>query len=253
MTEPPDARAGLRELPLFPLSTVLFPGAQLPLHIFEQRYRRMIRRCLDTRAPEFGVLLIKEGDEVVEGRGGGAAPGRPPEPYSVGTVARIVDAGRFPDGRFLIYCIGQERIRLRRLTQEVPYLIGEVEVVVDEDGSGDHPDRAALADDVRKKATELLETIRDGSPAGEQQQRLQIDAVLRSIPTADSELSFFVPRLLSAASAEERQGLLDTRTIESRLRLEQRLLAREQRHVQRLKRAGNPLRFDTGAGAPSLN
>ena len=120
MTEPPNTTPGRRELPLFPLSTVLFPGAQLPLHIFEQRYRRMIRRCLDAREPEFAVLLIKEGDEVVEARGAGEAPGRLPEPYPVGTVARIVDAGRFPDGRFLIYCIGQERIRLRRLIQEAP-------------------------------------------------------------------------------------------------------------------------------------
>ncbi|MCH8222137.1 MAG: LON peptidase substrate-binding domain-containing protein [Chloroflexi bacterium] len=65
-------------LPIFPLNTVLFPGAPLPLRIFEPRYREMLKRCLDGDR-RFGVALIKSGPEV----------GGPAEPHDVGTVARI--------------------------------------------------------------------------------------------------------------------------------------------------------------------
>ena len=64
------------DLRLFPLNTVLFPGMRMPLHIFEERYRIMIRECIEEDAP-FGVLLIKAGAEV----GSGAVP------HDVGTVA----------------------------------------------------------------------------------------------------------------------------------------------------------------------
>jgi len=66
------------ELPLFPLNTVLFPGATLPLHVFEERYKQMINQCLESRSP-FGVLLIRSGNEV----------GTPTEPFEVGTTASI--------------------------------------------------------------------------------------------------------------------------------------------------------------------
>src|SRR5919109_706380 len=63
-------------LPLFPLGSVLFPGATLRLHVFERRYRRMVAACLEASPPEFVVLLIKEGDEVVEGRAAAVPAGR---------------------------------------------------------------------------------------------------------------------------------------------------------------------------------
>src|SRR6476646_8248404 len=66
------------EIPLFPLSTVLFPGGTLPLHIFEERYKLMISECMERQAP-FEVALIKSGSEV----------GGPAEPHGVGTTARI--------------------------------------------------------------------------------------------------------------------------------------------------------------------
>ena len=76
---------------MFPLGTVLFPNAPLPLHVFEPRYRELTETCLrgDGR---FGVVLIERGREV----GGGDSR------FSVGTVARIVEAARTPDGRYLL-------------------------------------------------------------------------------------------------------------------------------------------------------
>jgi hypothetical protein len=102
-------------LPLFPLNTVLFPGQTLPLHIFEERYRLMIGRCIDERAP-FGVLLIKDGEEV----------GRDAEPHGIGTTAYIARVQRLPDGRMNLIAVGDRRLRVVALDRNEPYLRGEV-------------------------------------------------------------------------------------------------------------------------------
>jgi Lon protease-like protein len=75
-------------LRLFPLQTVLFPGMRMPLHIFEERYKLMIRECIEQDAP-FGVLLIRDGAEV----GAGAVP------HNVGTTARISQTTCSPSAR----------------------------------------------------------------------------------------------------------------------------------------------------------
>ena len=103
-------------LPLFPLNTVLFPGMVLPLHVFEDRYRVMINRCVEEEHP-FGVLLIREGKEV-----GGVAI-----PYDVGTTAIVAAVNKLSDGRMSIIAIGGERFRLRELHQGLPYLSGNAE------------------------------------------------------------------------------------------------------------------------------
>ncbi len=119
----------IRQLPLFPLSTILFPGATINLHIFEERYKQMIGRCLAEHSP-FGVVLIHAGEEVEEGRLGT----RPTEPCTVGTVAEISANVRLEDGRFLLTAIGRERFRIQSVLQRAPYLIASVadlpEVVV---------------------------------------------------------------------------------------------------------------------------
>ena len=65
------------ELPLFPLNVVLFPGAEIPLHIFEMRYRLMINQCYEQRNP-FGIVLVRPGSKLLE-----------EDVYPVGTMARI--------------------------------------------------------------------------------------------------------------------------------------------------------------------
>ena len=106
------------DLRLFPLQTVLFPGMRMPLHIFEERYRIMIRECIEEGAP-FGVMLIKSGEEV-----GGVA-----EPHEVGTTARIMQVEYLDDGRMNIFTIGERRFRLVTLNTTQPYLRGEVALV----------------------------------------------------------------------------------------------------------------------------
>src|SRR5579883_108632 len=98
-------------LPLFPLSEVLFPGMLLPLHIFEPRYRLMIRRCISEKLP-FGVVLITRGQEV----GSGA------EFFQVGTTARITRVQKEDDGRLYIASIGEQRFRILQTFDDQPYL-----------------------------------------------------------------------------------------------------------------------------------
>ena len=106
------------ELPLFPLNTVLFPGGHLPLHIFEERYKLMIGRCITDRLP-FGVCLIRKGTEA-----GPAA-----EPFAMGTTAHIRKVQKLEEGRLNVACLGGQRFRIAEITQRSPYLAAEVEHV----------------------------------------------------------------------------------------------------------------------------
>jgi Lon protease-like protein len=103
---------------MFPLGSVLFPHAELPLHVFEQRYRALTEACLAGDG-EFGVVLIERGSEV----GGGDAR------FSIGTVARIVAAGRLPDGRYLLATVGIRRLRVRTWLPDDPYPRADVELL----------------------------------------------------------------------------------------------------------------------------
>ena len=120
-----------RELPLFPLEhVVLFPGMPLPLRIFEERYKVMIAACHVTDQL-FGVMLIRSGREV----GPAAVPER------VGCTARMLRVDRLPDGQMHIVTVGQHRFRLRgapRVTTD-GYLVGDVEIAVDETPAAEVP------------------------------------------------------------------------------------------------------------------
>ncbi len=116
------------DLRLFPLQTVLFPGMRLPIHIFEERYKVMIRECIEEDAP-FGVLLIKSGVEA-----GGAAV-----PHDVGTTARILQVEYLEDGRMNLFTVGQRRFRIVTLNTTQPYLRGEVALVDQHPAGADAP------------------------------------------------------------------------------------------------------------------
>jgi Lon protease-like protein len=109
----PDPRG--RSMPMFPLGTVLFPYAMLPLHVFEPRYRLMTRHVLDGDH-EFGVVLIERGSEV----GGGDTR------FDVATVTRVVQASELPDGRYALATVGMRRVRVGRWLDDDPYPCAEV-------------------------------------------------------------------------------------------------------------------------------
>lgn len=148
------------KLPIFPLNTVLFPGAAIQLHIFEERYRLMIGRCLEQRSP-FGVALLRAGSEVspddpwfrqqVEAAGGGDAElgllrmrlGGEAVPHPVGTSALISpdETVRLDDGRYYLVAHGQRRFRIQYLVQRQPYYIASVAYLPEESAAA-RPEQA---------------------------------------------------------------------------------------------------------------
>ena len=101
-------------IPLFPLNVVLFPGEELPLHIFEPRYRRMVRECLDSSSP-FGMLLAMD-DGITR----------------VGCTAEILEVvKRYPDGRMDIITVGHDPFRIVELFTEDPLLEGQIDYLED--------------------------------------------------------------------------------------------------------------------------
>lgn len=211
-----------RDLPLFPLNTVLFPRMPLPLHIFEPRYQDMMARCQQERIG-FGVLLIKDGEEV----------GGPAETYTVGTVARIVNVQELDEGRLNMVTMGMVRFRLLKSHNVHSYLSGEIERWDDEMG-----DLKALNKLTRDAHKAYISYITDLSELMDEEDRpKQILA-----PMDPQVLSYTIASNIQSPN-EEKQRLLETETVEERLRRELDLLATERDFLQRVK-----LMRDTFAG-----
>jgi Lon protease-like protein len=105
-------------MPMFPLGTVLLPGGVLPLHVFEDRYKQLVRDCLAVDGPaEFGVVLIERGHEV----GGGD------HRADVGTVARMTQVAALDHGGYAMVTVGVRRVRVLRWLPDDPYPIADVD------------------------------------------------------------------------------------------------------------------------------
>lgn len=127
---------------MFPLGSVLFPYAQMPLQVFEPRYRVLVDDMVTGRvAPEFGVVLIERGHEV----GGGETR------FTFGTIARVEDVSVLPDGRALLTAVGSDRIRVDEWLEEDPYPRARVGRVFDADAAPVAPEvRTATLRDLRR-------------------------------------------------------------------------------------------------------
>ncbi|MCH8205716.1 MAG: LON peptidase substrate-binding domain-containing protein [Chloroflexi bacterium] len=192
-----------RQLPIFPLNTVLFPGASLPLQIFEERYKLMMEHCLEGDS-KFGVVLIQSGSEV----------GEPAVPHQTGTLAEIVQVNRVRGDRMFISVTGQQRFRIREITQRRPYIAAEVELFEDE---ADPPVPPSEMEAVRDAVTvyhRLLLGLRGGWV---RETRMPSDPVA---------LGYFIAGLLQIGS-KEKQELLEEPSASRRLEAELDLLRRE--------------------------
>ena len=197
-----------RVLPLFPLEqTVLFPGMSLPLRIFEERYKVMIGACQVTDQL-FGVVLIRNGREV----------GDPAEPERVGCTARMVRVDRIPDGQMHIMTIGERRFRLVGEARVMPegYLAGDVELLGEPQSAAVE---SALVASVTQEFTRYQKAI--------------LGLTGRADPVSAPELPADPVRLSYRIAAtlfvdpRERQRLLETDDVASRLQQELALLKRE--------------------------
>lgn len=184
-------------LPMFPLGTVLVPTGVLPLHVFEPRYRQLVRDCL-AGVPEFGVALIERGSEV----GGGDVR------TAVGTVARIVEAAELPDGRFALGTVGTRRIVVRSWLPDDPYPVAEVDDWPDPDPGPDH--EPLLTEVVAKLRRSLALAAEAGDAAAPATIELVEDPVLAGYQAvALAPISVLDRhRLLAAATPEERASRL---------------------------------------------
>jgi Lon protease-like protein len=204
MSDALDKVRGVRELPLFPLPVVLFPGVPLPLHVFEERYRRLLAYV---RASNnlFGLPFTGEAE---------GATGRPPVGH-VGCVAEVVEAQPLEDGRSNILTVGVVRYRLESYADAgEPYLVGRVEFFEDEDKDSELLARRA------REVTELFKRI------GSAVRALNDDrAALPDLPETDPERLSFLVAAAMEIDDETKQGLLELRSSAERLARLGRLLS----------------------------
>lgn len=139
-------------MPMFPLGHPLLPGAMLPLHVFEPRYRQMVKDILadDVNPPEFGVAMIERGWEV----GGGDARS------AIGTIGRIVDMQVTDDGRYAVVAVGTERLRVNAWLPDDPYPVADVDVWPDAD-AGDSVVTPAMIAAMHQRVRDLNEIVRE--------------------------------------------------------------------------------------------
>ena len=209
-------------LPLFPLGTVLFPGLVLPLHIFEERYRDLVRDLLELpdEQQQFGVVTIREGREV--GSDGITAL------YDVGCTARLRRVETYEDGRYDVVTVGAERFRLTSLRTDRPYFSGEVEWLPDT--LGDPHEAAVLDPPVREAYLGYLQALADAGGT-------QVE--VPDLPDDPLVLSHLVGATMLLDLAD-RQDLLEQPDGRSRLRRELSLLRRESTFLTVLTAAPAP-------------
>ena len=203
-------------LPLFPLSTVLFPGMRLPLHIFEERYRLLVTDLQAQPEPRrFGVIAIRKGREV--GADGVTAL------HEVGCVAEIRQITPHADGRFDLATVGAERFRLLRADTSLPYLQGEVELLGD-DATPPGTDQAVAAEALAFATSRVQAGFRAYLNALADRGGSVIS--IAELPDEPVLLSYVIGAAM-IIDLPERQTLLAAPSALDRLRRERSLLVRE--------------------------
>jgi Lon protease-like protein len=194
------------DLPIFPLpNVVLFPNMVLPLHIFEERYRRMIHDCLQADR-YLGIFLLRKGWEQAND----------PQPYDVGGFGQIVRAVKLPTGNYEIAVRGLGKARAISYTQEIPYRRAVVELIENE--GEDSAELRALAASMVERLNKVL-ALRPGLGT-EFQTHLKLLASPR-------DLCYAVAAHYPDLTVYDRQSLLELRSVEAQLRQLNRFLNRD--------------------------
>ena len=193
----------MSDIPLFPLNVVLMPGAPLPLHIFEERYKQMVDECLQQES-EFGMVFADESGT-----------------RKVGCTAKIVElVERYDDGRMLILVEGSRRFKLNNVLTGKPYYVGEIEYFGEESEEGDVQ---ALAEECIALLERVVEAATEGSVG------IEIEPPYRN-------LSFAIAGRVEF-EAETRQQILELTSEKARLEKVRELLTAAAERLERERRA----------------
>ncbi|RYB95587.1 peptidase S16 [Nocardioides oleivorans] len=199
------------QLPMFPLNSVVFPGMSVPLHVFEDRYRMLVRHLLTVEDPAervFGTVAIREGYEV--GDHGAQSV------YRVGCVLQLTEVDRRDDGTFDIVAVARERMMLEEMQRGEEFPHGVV---------------AKLGEPEVDVPTEVLDRARSTFTAFRAAMtELQGDPFSGTLPRDPDYLAWTLSALTPLPMAE-RQSLLEAEDATERLELVTRLLTEELRAI----------------------
>ncbi|WP_269621849.1 LON peptidase substrate-binding domain-containing protein [Prochlorococcus marinus] len=190
----------VRELPLFPLpDVVLFPQEVLPLHIFESRYRMMLKSVLETDSL-FGIVRLNPATKTIA---------------DVGCSAQIIKHQTSADGRSNIVSLGQQRFRILEIIREAPFYTAMVSWIDDEN--------VADQDELLRLSSSVLLALKDVvSLTGKLTDSER--SLPEELPDLPRELSFWIASHLGGPVAEEQQKLLEILDTQSRLEREYEML-----------------------------
>jgi Lon protease-like protein len=186
----------IERFPLFPLGLVLLPEEIVPLHIFEERYKRMIGECLE-EGREFGIVWLSD-DGLKE----------------IGCTAQIAQLlEEMEDGRMNILVRGSRAFRLKRRIEDLPYPAGDIELLDEAEGDVADP---ALAEEARERYAQLVERLTDSRPDAEQLEGLGAYGMAATIDFAlDAK-----QELLEARSEDERLRMIGELFVSTMQRLD---------------------------------
>jgi len=204
----------IAELPLFPLGMVLYPGANVPLHIFEMRYRRMFNVIRETDNM-FGIVMYDSKKQRMA---------------SIGCSAECVKFQPLEDGRILVVNQGKQRFRVLRVLKDTPYTTALVEYINDETPNEDPSELAVgvwtglqevlrLSNKLYSKSLALSDALKDLAPSTERTQGENTESRFRSLES----FSFGVSAILDMPVVEQ-QILLQTQSLSKRLGKQKELL-----------------------------
>lgn len=193
----------IHHMPIFPLNTVIFPRMPVALHIFEERYRAMVRD-MEEGDHRFCVALIQEGVEI----GGGAVP------HEVACLVEIIHLEPLPDGRYNLLALGAERVKITHLDRlSKPYMVGSVEEWPEQQG--------AVEADLIGKASRLFNEYANYlmTLSGEKLDNF-------TLPEEAATLSYILATALQVG-LDDRQRLLETPGAAARIRAEVAMMQSE--------------------------
>lgn len=230
MSESPELSA----LPVFPLAIVLLPGELLPLHIFEKRYQAMMAAVLED-GRRFGLSYVADAE---------VGHDTLPAPGSVGCVAQITAVVPLPEERLNVLAVGASRYVIRGYTQYEPFLIAEVDPIVDEPADG--VEILALAEMVRELFGRLATAARSLSNVSEESSTPNLDVEAEA-------LSFLVAANV-ALESDVKQQMLEMTDTRGRLdQLHDRLLELVDTYEYRAEMHGRAKKNGHGEKMPELD